>query len=72
MFISCIVLKTKDEVKELSTAERENYKSSLITEYHRHRTGVQENPFQYKELKETSLAHMNEVYKQIEWIEKKC
>lgn len=70
MFITCIILKTKDELKKLSKEAREDYKAALVTEFHKHRTGVQENPFQHKDLKESSRQHMGQISEQLNWIEK--
>jgi ribosomal protein S17E len=71
MFISCIVLKAKDEIKKMSKEARESYRTRLNTEFYHHLRCVQENPFQTKDLKEISGEHMQKVSKLIEWMDKK-
>ncbi len=71
MAISCIILKTKDELKKLSKEECEIYNTRLTTEFYNHLRCVQDNPFQPNELKEVSSKHMSEISKQLEWLSKR-
>ena len=69
MFISCILLKSKDEIKKLSKEELPRYYDTLVNEYYRHMRCVQENPFQPKDLKKISGEHMHKLVKLMAYIE---
>ena len=70
MFISCIELKSKDEIKKLSKEEfSKYYHDTFVKEYYHHMRCVQENPFQPKDLKKISGDHMHKLVKLMAWME---